>query len=295
MVSGPVTFHVDVAEVHGGFVPPPAEVSGPVIASLDPGSSYLGLAIIQGILGVTHLTLAQTFDVGESVTENGKAHHVLNDASLDALADRIVALLLEFGVTSVFLEHVDSVHIAPTQANAASSIGTALIRTMMVGTTLRERLRAAGLQVTRVRASTWRARVGARGKRGESELELLPQVIAVSVVNWDEWQGDVDEHGRDAIGLAIYGTMPAIAPGSKMGRKSAKIDTKQEKADRLARGVVNKRNARQRAREAKGCHCPITDADRAHRDGCPIKAEQIANMKKPRGKYSKTLAKENAT
>ena len=178
----------------------------PRTAGIDPGAGYLGLVITEGTTVPVQLIHKVTLPVGERVAlkrprkiKRGEetitltTRHSLTAPMAKALADKIVSRLLEYRVTRLAIEHVEAVHIEAKNPGAASSIATSLIRTAWLDILIGERAEAAGIEVHRVSASTWRARVAGRRKRGGAGAELIPEAVASRIRGWPPettpWRG----------------------------------------------------------------------------------------------------------
>jgi len=203
-----------------------------------------------------------------------RPRHSLTAPMARALADKIVSRLLEYRVTRLAIEHVESVHIDAKQPAAASSIATSLIRTSWLDILIGERAEAAGIEVQRVSAATWRARVAGRRKRGGAGAELIPEAVASRILGWPP---DTDAHERDAAGVNLWLVLPPP--------ESPPLAEKKEHAPRLATSKTPRepgrrppsyyarlerlRNETAQAREAIGCQCANKLHGR-HRTGCPL-------------------------
>jgi hypothetical protein len=258
----------------------------PRTAGIDPGSGYLGLVITEGTTIPVQLVHKVTLPVGEKValkrprkikrgdeTITLTTRHSLTAPMARALADKIVSRLLEYRVTRLAIEHVESVHMDSKNVGAASSIATSLIRTSWLDILIGERAEAAGIEVQRVSASTWRARVAGRRKRGGAGAELIPEAVASRILGWPP---DTDAHERDAAGVNLWLVLPPP--------ESPPLAEKKERAPRLGSKTPREpgrrppsyyarlerlRNETAQAREAIGCQC-LNKLHGRHRTGCPL-------------------------
>jgi hypothetical protein len=190
----------------------------PRTAGIDPGAGFLGLVITEGSTVPVQLVHKVTFPVGERVAlkrprkvKRGEetitltTRHSLTAPMARALANKIVSRLLDYRVTKLAIEHVEAVHIEAKNPGAASSIATSLIRTSWLDILIGERAEAAGIEVHRVSASTWRARVAGRRKRGGAGAELIPEAVASQIRGWPP---ETDAHERDAAGVNLWLVLP---------------------------------------------------------------------------------------
>jgi hypothetical protein len=190
----------------------------PRTAGIDPGAGYLGLVITEGSTVPVQLVHKVTFPVGERVplkrprkikrgeeTITLTTRHSLTAPMARTLANKIVARLIDYRVTRLAIEHVEAVHIEAKNPGAASSIATSLIRTSWLDILIGERAEAAGIEVHRVSASTWRARVAGRRKRGGAGAELIPEAVASKIRGWPP---ESDAHERDAAGVNLWLVLP---------------------------------------------------------------------------------------
>jgi hypothetical protein len=259
----------------------------PRTAGIDPGSGYLGLVITEGATVPVQFIHKVTLPVGEKValkrprkikrgdeTITLTTRHSLTAPMAKALADKIVSRLLEYRVTRLAIEHVESVHMDPKSFGAASSIATSLIRTSWLDILIGERAEAAGIEVHRVSASTWRARVAGRRKRGGAGAELIPEAVASKIRGWPP---ETDAHERDAAGVNLWLVLPppespALAEKKARAPRLATPKTPREPGRRppsyYAR-LERLRNETAQARTATGCKCSNQHRGR-HRTGCPL-------------------------
>lgn len=208
----------------------------PRTAGIDPGSGYLGLVITEGTTIPVQLVHKVTLPVGEKValkrprkikrgdeTITLTTRHSLTAPMARALADKIVSRLLDYRVTRLAIEHVEAVHMDQKNVGAASSIATSLIRTSWLDILIGERAEAAGIEVHRVSAATWRARVAGRRKRGGAGAELIPEAVASRILGWPP---ETDAHERDAAGVNLWLVLPPP--------ESPPLLAKKERGPRLA-------------------------------------------------------------
>lgn len=259
----------------------------PRTAGIDPGSGYLGLVITEGTTVPVQLIHMATLPVGEKVAlkrprkiKRGEetitltTRHSLTAPMAKAVADKIVSRLLEYRVTRLAIEHVEAVHIEAKNPGAASSIATSLIRTSWLDILIGERAEAAGIEVHRVSASTWRARVAGRRKRGGAGAELIHEAVASRIRGWPP---ESDVHERDAAGANLWLVLPPpesppLAEKKARAPRLATLKTPREpgmrppsyyaRLDRLRKETAQ-------ARAATGCQCGNQRQGR-HRTGCPL-------------------------
>lgn len=256
---------------------------GPVSAGIDPGSRYLALAIGEGTEKPVTLRYLRTYEVGEAVQlakpkviqyALGGQHiirtrRVMTPTGVGALASKIVAKLVEHGVTRLTIEHFDSAHISEAQtAGAASSIATGLIRTLWIATEVACRAQLAGIEVVRVRAATWRARVVKRTKAGGDGAEHIPETINAGFVNWPQ---SSNEHERDAGGILLYGVTPIEVSTPAEARDRGSKAPRVKRSNRNENGLTDK----QQARIDGGCTCVFAQ----HVTGCPMYAPKYKTPK----------------
>ena len=242
---------------------PPAPLA-PRSAGLDPGSRKVGLCIAEGDTLPLKCIDLRTLLVGRRVelpkpkevkkrdgTTYTKTHIVeFDDELVDSLAAEIVQILLSHNVKRLILEHVFEAHLQKSDGFKASNSTTQLLRSMWVSTTIRDAAKAAGIEVVRVRATTWRAKVAGRQKRGGDGAERIPAAIAAGFTNWP---AKSDEHERDAAGLALYG----CAPAAKEPRKRVPRDPNAPKVRHQTVKASHKARAEEVAqrRAEAGCTC----------------------------------------
>jgi hypothetical protein len=261
----------------------------PRTAGIDPGSGYLGLVITEGETMPVQLVHKETWRVGEKVPlkrprkiKKGNetivltTRHSLTAKMAAALADKIVARLVEHRVTRVAIEHVESVHIAADQPGAASSIATGLIRSSWLDILIGERAEKAGIEVHRVGGSTWRARVAGRrkGKMGGAGAELIPEAVASRIKGWPS---ESDAHERDAAGVNLWLVLPPpesppLAEKKPRAPRAATPQTPRVPGQRPPSHYARLERLRKetaQARAASGCKCENHLRGR-HRRGCPL-------------------------
>lgn len=259
----------------------------PRTAGIDPGSGYLGLVITEGSTVPVQLIHKVTLPVGEKVAlkrprkiKRGEetitltTRHSLTAPMAKALADKIVSRLLEYRVTRLAIEHVEAVHIEAKNPSAASSIATSLIRSSWLDILIGERAEAAGIEVHRVSASTWRARVAGRRKRGGAGAELIPEAVASKIRGWPS---ETDAHERDAAGVNLWLVLPP-PESPPLAEKKARVPrlatpkTPREPGRRPPSYYARLERLRKetvQARKATGCACSNQHHGR-HRTGCPL-------------------------
>jgi hypothetical protein len=257
---------------------------GPRTAGIDPGAVYLGLVIVEGHTKPLQLVFKRTFAVGEwvalkkprKVNRGGEMITIRNRHSLTAemaktLATSIVGVLLEHHVTKLAIEHVESVHFDAKSVRSGSSIATHLIRTSWLDMLIGDAAQAAGIEVQRVKAATWRARVAGRRKRGGAGAELIPAAVAKAI---DKWPPGTDDHENDAGGVAIWLAVPPPPPPAPAERRPRAPRTagKKVNGERPPSYYVRLEESRKKteaARTASGCTCANRRRGR-HRIGCPL-------------------------
>lgn len=262
----------------------PSRPLGPRTAGIDPGAVYLGLVITEGDTKPLKLVFKRTFAVGEwvalkkprKVNRGGEIITIRNRHSLTAemakaLATTIVNVLLEHHVTKVGIEHVESVHLDAKTVRSGSSIATHLIRTSWLDMLIGERAQKAGIEVQRVKAATWRARVAGRRKRGGAGAELIPAAVAKAI---GKWPPGTDDHEDDAAGVAIWLAVPPPPPPAPAERRPRAPRTagKKVNGERPPSYYVRLEESRKKteaARLASGCTCANRRRGR-HRAGCPL-------------------------
>ena len=285
--TAPVTPGENPLKRKGKKKPAPALPLLPRTAGIDPGSGYLGLVITEGTIVPVQLIHKVTLPVGEKValkrprkikrgdeTITLTTRHSLTASMAKALADKIVSRLLEYRVTKLGIEHVESVHMDSKNLGAASSIATSLIRTSWLDILIGERAEAAGIEVHRVSASTWRARVAGRRKRGGAGAELIPEAVASRI---KDWPPDTDAHERDAAGVNLWLVLPPPESPPLAEKKARARTLPRPKGIRepgarppsyYAR-LERLRKETAQARAATGCKCSNQRQGR-HRTGCPL-------------------------
>lgn len=296
--AAPVTPRVTELKRRGRKKPAAPVVLLPRTAGIDPGSYSLGLVITEGTMMPVQLVHKVTLQVGEKVPlkrprkikSEGKTilvrtRHSLTAAMAKALADKVVARLLQYRVTRLAIEHVESVHMNPKLVGAAaSSITTSLIRTSWLDILIGERAEAQGIEVHRVSATTWRARVAgrSRGKRGGAGAELIPEAVASRIQGWPH---DADEHERDAAGVNLWLVLPPpeLPPlaekktrASRIGTPHAPREPGRRPASYYAR-LERLRTETTQARVVTGCAC---DKKGRHRTGCPLGDTSLSAMER---------------
>lgn len=259
----------------------------PRTAGIDPGAGYLGLVITEGTTVPVQLIHKVTLPVGEKVPlkrprkiKRGEEtitlthRHSLTEPMARALADKIVLRLLEYRVTRLAIEHVESVHIDSKNPAAAGSIATSLIRTSWLDILIGVRAEAAGIEVHRVSASTWRARVAGRRKRGGAGAELIPEAVASRI---RDWPPETDAHERDAAGVNLWLVLPPpesppLAEKKTRAPRLATLKAPREPGMRPPSYYARLKRLRDesaQARAATGCQCENQRRGR-HRSGCPL-------------------------
>jgi hypothetical protein len=123
-----------------------------------------------------------------------------------------------------------------------------------------------GIEVVRVRNSTWHARVlrglsGIKIEGAGAHSELIPSSIRAGFSNGPQTS---NEHERDAGGILLYGVIPAESLTVAEVREKRPHSPPTPEAKAIA---SEKRLAKKTAeRAAAGCSCPKTK----HSRGCPL-------------------------
>lgn len=258
---------------------------GPRVAGLDPGSTYVGLAIAEGERAPLRYVYATTYDVGERVARakplTGKRpdgttyvsthKHTVSAEHVDAVATAVMRDLERHGVQRLVIEHADTVRMDPRNPSAHTSIATAMVRQAWVDGVIGERAQRAGIVVERVAAVTWRGIVAGRSGRGGSGAERIPGAVAAGITGWTS----ADEHALDAAGLCLWAVREpdpppvpreraARAPRSPRARAATPATSgARERAKAKARAAADARAAERRA---AGCACTSP----RHVRGCPL-------------------------
>lgn len=259
----------------------------PRTAGIDPGSGYLGLVITEGDTVPVQFIHKAVFPVGEKValkrprkikrdgqTTTLTTRHSLTPKMAGALADKIVSRLTQYRVTKLAIEHVESVHInSKKHPSSASSIATSLVRSGWLDILIGERAEAAGIEVVRVGAPTWRARVAGRRKKGGAGAELIPEAVASRIRGWPP---ESDEHEHDAAGVCLWRVLPpleapALVREKKTGTNAAPRAPREpgRRPPSYYLRLQRERDATAQARAAAGCQCGNQRQGR-HRTGCPL-------------------------
>lgn len=258
----------------------------PRTAGIDPGSGYLGLVITEGDTVPVQFIHKAVFPVGEKVplkrprkikhddkTITITTRNSLTTKMAAALADKIVSRLIQYRVTKLAIEHVESVYIDARRKGSASSIATSLVRSGWLDILIGERAEAAGIEVVRVNAATWRARVAGRRKKGGAGAELIPEAVASRIVGWPR---ESDEHEHDAAGVCLWRVLPPLeAPALVREKKTSANAIPRAPREPGKRPpsyylrLEREREATAQARAAAGCQCGNQRQGR-HRTGCPL-------------------------
>lgn len=260
----------------------------PRTAGIDPGSGYLGVVITEGSTVPVQLVRAETFPVGETVVlkrprkikRDGETiiqttRRSLTKEMASALADKVVAMLLEYRVTKLAIEHIESVHIQQTNVGAARAIAMSLVRSSWLDILIGERAEVAGIEVHRVSQPVWRARVGGRRKRGgPTWTELISQAVPPKIRGWSP---ESDVHERDAAGVNLWLVMPppeviAAEKKKRAARTTPKTREPGKRSPSYYEWLERRRKETAQAREAAGCKCRNnnTRGGGRHRTGCPL-------------------------
>jgi hypothetical protein len=277
-----------------------------VYAGVDPGSRYLGPAIAEGDKLPLKLRELKTLGVGVDVplakpkriefadrVIEIKTKRTITYESMSELSDQVVETLLKHRVKFLVIEFAIEVHInKDAHAQEAAGIGTELLKSLWLGTTIAERARAKGITVILTRAATWRPKVAVRKGQGDADPEVAA-ALAGHFSNWPSEPRATDTHKRDASGLCAFGAMlqdhpeprkraPAIVTSPRGGKQLHQrklpvgIDSPLRKA--MLEGRVNPmarspspsevRRSKERAakRREAGCVCE----SKRHRLSCPL-------------------------
>ena len=247
---------------------------GQVCAGVDSGSHYIGLAVVQGDDAPVALRYLETIEVGVEVplpkpkirqyvggTKTITHRRIFTDSNVTEIADRIVAKLLELGVSKLRLEHVDYAHFGESTVESASAIATALLRSMWFAVTLYERATAAGIECTRVAHVSWQSRVIGRAKQGSASDRTVGEVLATQVLNWP---GRTNVHERDATGVALSGVLPER--DRSMERK-ARAEPKEPKV-REPKKIREPKSVRE-PKPVLVCTCNTGVFRKHHAESCP--------------------------
>jgi hypothetical protein len=223
-------------------------------AGIDPGSGHLAVVITEGDVVPSQEDLdrlstlnpeqagelaaerdllrlhvePKTFEVGRLVkrdkpkeAKNGfilTHRRVVNYDDAQKVALEVLAYLQEHSVERAIIEWIDNVHMGDgVGKGGAGAIGTSLVRTMLVGALVNEKLEQAGIKVARVVAATWRGRVArTAAPKGRGRAELGP-AVAARLLGWTEHDAKRFsrpakglEHERDAAGCAIWDVLPPV-------------------------------------------------------------------------------------
>lgn len=259
----------------------------PRTAGIDPGSGYLGVVITEGTELPVQLVRAETFPVGETVAlkrprkikRDGETiiqttRRSLTQAMASALADKVVSMLVEYRVTKLAIEHVESVHLEQKNVGAARSIAMSLIRTSWLDILIGERAEAAGIEVHRVSGPVWRARVAGHRKRGgPTWTEVISQAVPPKIRGWSS---ESDVHERDAAGVNLWLVMPPPEALEKKKRAPRTTTPRTREPGKRSPSYYDwnerRRKETAQAREAAGCKCRnnSTRGGGRHRRGCPL-------------------------
>lgn len=256
---------------------PEQEQARTIVAGVDTGTHWVGVVVASCGTDSVEAQLIKTFEVGRVVPLKkprrielaGGGQRIIdskrvldfNDASV--VADLIVADLARFQVSELWIEFVESVHIDRADARSSSGVATELMKSMWIAVLLAERARCLGINVHRVQAASWRAKIlGRKSGHGESP-ELIPDVLAKGFVNWPSMD-DTNVHEQDAGGVVLYGVavLESAKPQAEQTPKPRNRD-RQKQPKTTANAARAK--ARAEARLAAGCTCR-----RKHVSGCPL-------------------------
>lgn len=251
----------------------------PCRAAFDPGSSWLGVAIVDATNALVH---SSTIEVGhdeplakpkviqraDGSTMVRATRRVMSPEDVENSVASVDELLRQFSVTRVLIEWVTHVRMGEN-AIQSSSIATAISKAQWLGGGLH--LWCAGrsdpdIEVRLVTARDWVAPVTRKARTKGRRGEIAPVVEA----RWPALIGR-DEHQRDAAGMLLLEIVEAEKAAADAARVSATREPKapcapKQKRVRTVRKDEQGRSAAQIAREAAGCTC----TSRRHRVGCPL-------------------------
>jgi hypothetical protein len=140
----------------------PDVVQGHRVAGIDPGSRYVALAVAEGSAAPFKIVACETKKIEFS------------DAVVDDVATRVVGILKRYKVDHLVIEQITHAHVR--------GLATDLIRTVYLSATIAERVRAAGIKVTRVSQGDWRDRVAGRTKQKRFTKEQNAPIKAQEIV-----------------------------------------------------------------------------------------------------------------
>jgi hypothetical protein len=263
----------------------------PTSAGIDPGSRYVALAIGEGTHAPLALRMLHTFEAGEVVqlakpkvvqlalggSYTITTKRVLTSANVRRLAKEVVSAMVARNVILLTIEHVDDVHVNGERPESASAIATHLVRNMWVATEIAVRAEHAGIEVRRVSASTWRAKVAGSASAGADRDERIPIALREGFSNWP---AETNEHERDAGGILLHGALPESVTKLRerntrvtlsTDRKRPKMADLSDEAKEVRRAKDREASARRKeerhaARSKAGCSCP----GKKHLVACPL-------------------------
>lgn len=263
------------------------------IAGVDPGSAHIALCIAEGSQLPLRVHHVETFELRERVKlpkpkkRKGKLveyEHRFDESRVDDIVDKLVSRLVAEGVRSLVLERMLFGYPSENKSRAALQ-GTELIRTMYVATIIRERAKAAGIDVVMLDARTWRAvlKTKERGPKDETEQARFERSQKYKVEigkiirsQFENWPAQSNDHERDAGGLCI-------ALRSQQAKEATRLEEarqlEQKKSEKqIAKGTALKARKQSsgpkrptpkeaiEARKAAGCQCH----GKKHVGKCPL-------------------------
>jgi hypothetical protein len=248
-----------------------------VVAGVDTGTHWVGLVVASSAKDCVDAQLVKTFEAGRIIplkkprrielAGGGQriidSKRVLDFDDASGVADLIIADCVRFQVSELWIEFIESVHIDRADVRSSSGVATELMKSMWIAVLLAERARCLGINVHRVQAASWRAKIlGRKSGHGESP-ELIPEVLAKGFTNWPPMD-DTNVHEQDAGGVVLYGvaSLEAAKPPTEPVTKPRARD-RQKPLKTTANATRAK--ARADARLAAGCTC-----SRKHLKKCPL-------------------------
>ena len=245
----------------------PVSFIPPCRIGIDPGSSHIGVAIVDSTGSLVH---HETIPVGHeeplpkpriiqrsdgSTIERTTRHLVSQDDVENAVA-AIDELLTRFGVTRAIIEWVTFARMG-SDAIMSSSIASRIAQSQWIGGALHAWCASKenpDIDTSLVVAREWTVKVTkaarTKGRRGA--------IAPVIETRWPSICGG-DEHQRDAAGCVLWDIL------REEKNEPPKADVVRTKRVRT-RVDRDGKTAAQRKREEAGCHC----SGRRHSVGCPL-------------------------
>lgn len=259
----------------------PTEQPAPatIVAGVDVGTHWVGVVVASRVEDTIEAQLIKTLKAGRDIPLKKprrielagggqrviESKHVLDFDDASAVADLILADLVRFQVSELWIEFVESVHIDRSDARSSSGVATELMKAMWIAVLLGERARCLGLHVHRVQAASWRAKMlGRKSDHGESP-ELIPEVLTKGFANWPPFH-KTNVHEQDAGVVTLYGYSWLDIESAKKNKPEAPKPRKRDPAKK-PKTTANTTRDRHRAeiRAAAGCECR-----RKHVSTCPL-------------------------